>query len=476
MYDAPGQAELTEFDETASKHRAEISPPPPAALEHIDDLAAFISASPSSYHAAAEIRARAVAAGAVELHETEPWEIGPGVRYVVVRDGSAIIFQLPDQAGPATPFTIISTHLDSPGFKLKPHSTFENHGFLQAAVEVYGSPLLNSWLDRELELAGRIATKDGMAHLVRTGPMLRIPQLAIHLDRSANENLVLDRQKHMQPIWGVDSGTPADILALLGAAHRFDDPIGPEDIVGFDVITADTQPPRVFGQGDSLFASSRLDNLLGTHCAMTAMLNTLPFDIHTVALVACFDHEEIGSNTRSGAGGTFLEHVLRRIEIALDGQVEDRLRNLAGSWHISCDVGHGVHPNYPERHDPHDQPTLGGGPILKVNANQRYATDAVSAALWNVACELAEVPHQSYVSNNDIPCGSTTGPITATRLGLRTVDCGAPILSMHSARELCAVVDPWYLTRVLTQALRRDNSVMAEIDANTYNSAYSMNL
>lgn len=475
-FDAPLNAAAALWDAVNSNNTGEdhaeanafeapqISPPPAEALAHVADLGAFIVASPSSYHAAAEIRDRAMAKGALLLSETEPWQVSPGGRYVVVRDGAAIMFQLPKEAGPETPFTIISTHLDSPGFKLKPHSSYENFGFLQAAVEVYGSPLLNSWLDRELELAGRVVTKDGVSHLVRTGPMLRIPQLAIHLDRSANDNLVLDKQKHMQPIWGLDKDSKVDVLALLGAEHQYGGPIDPEMVAGYDVVTADTQAPRIFGDGNSLFAAGRLDNLLGSHAAVTAFLGTDPSDTKTITMVAAFDHEEIGSNTRSGAGGTFLEHVLRRIAIALDGNAEDRMRNLAGSWHISCDVGHGVHPNYPERHDPHEHPLVGGGPILKVNANQRYATDAVSAALWNVACEEAQVPHQDYVSNNDIPCGSTTGPITAARLGLRTVDCGAPILSMHSARELCAVVDPWYLTKVMSKALRRRSSGMDEFD------------
>lgn len=429
--------------------------PSPEALAHIADLSAFVQAAPSSYHAAAEIAARAVQGGATLLDETEHWDIAPGGRYVVVRDGSVILFQLPNDAGAETPFTIIGTHTDSPGFKLKPHATFDNSGFLQAGVEVYGSPLLNSWLDRELELAGRVVTKDGMTHLVRTGPMLRIPQLAIHLDRSANDSLVLDKQKHMQPIWGLGSIEDGRVLTLLGEVHQQGNPIDPESIVGYDVVTADTQPPRVFGKDDTLFASGRLDNCLGTHCAVTALLNTPAQETQTITMVAAFDHEEIGSNTHSGAGGTFLEHILRRIEAALGGHAEERMRNLAGSWHISVDVGHGVHPNYPERHDPHDHPLVGGGPILKINANQRYATDALSAAWWNVACEQAGVPHQDYVANNDIPCGSTTGPITAARLGLRTVDVGVPILSMHSAREMSSVVDPWYLTQVLAQALQR---------------------
>ncbi|MCL1800141.1 MAG: M18 family aminopeptidase [Promicromonosporaceae bacterium] len=427
---------------------------PSDALVHATDLASFITASPSSYHAVAEIIRRTKAAGYHVISELDKWNIVCGERYVVARDGAVICFVVPPTAGPNTPFTIIGTHTDSPGFKLKPSPTFGSAGFWQAAVEVYGSPLLNSWLDRELELAGRIVTKDGTTHLIRSGPLLRIPQLAIHLDRSANDNLVLDRQRHMQPVWGLGELEDADILAYLAGTHHFPSTLRREDIVGYDMFTADTQPPETFGAGNALFAAGRLDNLLGTHAALTAILNFDTEGVNTISVFAAFDNEEIGSNTRSGAAGTFLQDVLRRIVLALGGQAENRTRSLAGSWHISCDVGHGIHPNYTEFHNSDQQPLVGRGPILKINANQHYATDAISAALWNTACHEAGVPHQEFVSNNEVPCGSTTGPITATRLGIRTVDVGAPILSMHSARELASTVDPWYLSKALAQALR----------------------
>ncbi|MDO8143376.1 M18 family aminopeptidase [Isoptericola sp. 178] len=427
---------------------------PDAARVHAEDLGRFVSASPSSYHAAAETARRAQEAGFTRLTETDVWEVTPGGRYVVVRDGSAIAFVVPPTAGPRTPFSILGTHTDSPGFKLKPKPTTGRGGWVQAGVEVYGGPLLNSWLDRELELAGRVVTRDGAEHLVRTGPFARIPQLAIHLDRSVNDGLTLDKQRHTQPVLGLGEVSEHDVLGEL-AARVAGGAVDPADVLGYDVVVADTQEPRAFGARGDLWASGRLDNLLSTHSALTALLAAEPDALTGVAVVAAFDHEEIGSESRSGAAGPFLADVLDRVSRSLGASGEDRHRALAASLCISSDVGHAVHPNYPERHDPANQPVAGGGPILKINANQRYTTDAHGAATWQAACDAAEVPTQEFVSNNTIPCGSTIGPITATRLGIRVVDVGVPILSMHSARELTAVVDPWYLMRAMGAVLVR---------------------
>ncbi len=443
------------------------SPVPAAARAHAEDLGAFVVASPSSFHAAAEIARRCEAAGFTRLSESDAWSVVPGGRYVVVRDGSAVAFAVPASAGPTTAFTVLGTHTDSPGFKLKPKPTTGSAGFLQAGVEVYGGPLLNSWLDRELELAGRVVLLDGSSFLVRTGPMLRLPQLAIHLDRSANDGLTLDKQRHTQPVWGLGEASQADVLAALAATADDGKGVDPAQIGGYDVVTADTQAPRAFGADQALWASGRLDNLLSTHAALVALQNVAGSsdpsvilrersesqDLATITVLAAFDHEEIGSESRSGAAGPLLEDVLTRISAALGATAEDRARAFADSFHVSSDVGHAVHPNYPDRHDPANRPVAGGGPILKINANQRYATDAVGAARWQAACAAAGVPSQEFVSNNAIPCGSTIGPITATRLGLRTVDVGVPILSMHSARELTTVVDPWYLSRAMEQVL-----------------------
>lgn len=432
---------------------------PEEARAHVEDLGAFVTASPSSYHAAAEVARRAEAAGFTRLAEDAAWATTPGGRYVVVRDGSVIAFAVPETAGPTTAFTIVGAHTDSPGFKLKPRSTTHGPGgWWQIGLEVYGGPLLNSWLDRELELAGRIVTLDGAEHLVRTGPMLRIPQLAVHLDRGVNDNgLTLDKQRHTQPVWGLGDAEGADVLGALAAEAGVD----PAAIGGYDVVVADTQQPRTFGAGGALFASGRLDNLLSTHAGVTAFLaaaapaSDSAARAGSIQVFAAFDHEEIGSASRSGAAGPFLEEVLARISTALGATAEERAQAFAASLHVSSDVGHAVHPNYPERHDPANHPVAGGGPILKINANQRYATDAHGAAAWSVACAAAGVPTQEFVSNNALPCGSTIGPISATRLGIRTVDIGVPILSMHSARELTAVVDPWFLSRAMRAVLVR---------------------
>jgi aspartyl aminopeptidase len=419
-----------------------------SAADHIQDLAAYVSASPSSFHAVHEAGRRLEAAGFVRLDELQPWEGGPG-QYFIIRDGALIAWVVPEGAGPATGFNILGAHTDSPTFKLKPKPTTGAHGWLQAGVEVYGGPLLNSWLDRELQLAGRLVMLDGTEHLTATGPMLRFPQLAIHLDRAVNDGLALDKQRHMNPVWGLGNPVDADLLAVL-ASHVSGASVDPARIGGYDVVMADTQAPSVFGGNSEFFASGRLDNLSSTHAGLAALIAhaSAPRTGSPIAVLAAFDHEEIGSNSRSGACGPILEDVLVRISDGLGATVSQRRQALAASFCVSADAGHAVHPNYAERHDPANHPVLNGGPLLKINANQRYATDASGAALWARLCADAGVPYQEFVSNNAIPCGSTIGPLTATRLGIRTVDVGVPLLSMHSARELCGVEDPWRLAAV----------------------------
>ncbi|MCU1558773.1 MAG: putative aminopeptidase family [Microbacteriaceae bacterium] len=416
-------------------------------LDHLTDLASFIQASPSSFHTVAEVARRLTEAGFTELDESADWTDAPSkkrrkpmvAKRFVVRDGAIIAWIRPPSAGPTTPFRIVGAHTDSPGFKLKPKPTTGSQGWLQAGVEVYGGPLLNSWLDRELEFAGRLAFDDGSTALVRTGPFLRFPQLAIHLDRGVNtEGLTLNPQQHLNPVIGIGSPADADIVAhLAGLAGR-----AGEQVVGYDVVVADTTVPQAFGLNGDLFASGRLDNLSSVHAGLVALLRRAliePVESST-SVFAAFDHEEVGSDTRSGASGPFLSDVLARI--AGDATVSDRTRAFAGSWCLSADAGHAVHPNYADRHDPANRPLVNHGPLLKINANQRYATDALGAAEWSRACAQAGVEYQEFVSNNAVPCGSTIGPLTATRLGIRTFDVGIALLSMHSARELCGVDDP----------------------------------
>ena len=408
------------------------------AIAHALDLGRFVAASPSSFHAVAEAARRLTEAGFTSLNEADDWAATPGTRFFVVRDGAVVAWIRPATATPITPFRILGAHTDSPGFKLKPRSTIGSFGWLQAGVEVYGGPLLNSWLDRDLEFAGRLVFSDGTTALVRTGPFLRFPQLAVHLDRGVNdEGVKLRKQQHMNPVFGVGDPSEADLLGHLASlAGRT-----AAEVDGYDVVVADTASSAVFGLDDALFASGRLDNLSSVHAGLTA-ITRLGDDGEEIAVFAAFDHEEVGSATRSGASGPFLADILTRIGADLGATATDRQRALADSWCLSADAGHAVHPNYPERHDPTNRPVPNRGPLLKINANQRYATDATGAAEWARACRQAKVPYQEFVSHNDVPCGSTIGPLTATLLGIRTIDVGIALLSMHSARELCGVDDP----------------------------------
>ena len=430
--------------------------------DHLDDLAAFVRASPSSFHAVAEAGRRLRDAGFEQLSEADAWpsreqnaqeargrraKRSTSGRFFVVRDGAIVAWAVPATATPITPFRIIGAHTDSPGFTLKPKPTTGAFGWLQAGVEVYGGPLYNSWLDRELEFAGRLVFADGSVELVRTGPFLRFPQLAVHLDRAVNsEGLKLNPQQHLNPVIGVGDVAGADVIAHLATlAGR-----AGETVAGYDIVVADTSAPQVFGLGEQLFASGRLDNLSSVHAGLAALIavpasNAEPADEPPITVFAAFDHEEVGSESRSGAAGSFLEEVLTR----LAPNPVDRARAFADSWHLSADAGHAIHPNYPERHDPVNRPIVNGGPLLKINGNQRYATDALGAAEWRRACAQAGVRSQEFVSNNALPCGSTIGPLTATRLGIRTIDVGIPLLSMHSARELCGVDDPWSLSAAM---------------------------
>lgn len=408
---------------------------------HIDDLAAFVAASPTSYHAAAQIASRLDASSYTPVSETDGWPLGD--HQYVVRDGAVIAWRVPDGWRPDHGVRIVGSHTDSPALKLKPNPVISSAGWQQLGVEVYGGPLLGTWLDRELGLAGRLVTRAGDLHLVSTGPILRVPHLAPHLDRTLGDHVQLDRQRHLQPVYAIGEG-PDPYQLLLAAAG-----IPDAELASYDVFCYPTEPSAVFGAQSEFFASWRLDNLSSVHASLTAFLEDSSAG-ESLAVFAAFDHEEVGSSTRSGASGPFLADVLRRLTVALGLDESAHLQALAASSCVSADAGHAVHPNYAEHHDPGNRPLPNHGPLLKLNASQRYASDAVGSALWYRSCHAAGVPTQEFVSNNAVPCGSTIGPLTATRLGIVTVDVGIPLLSMHSARELCGVADPGYLTQALT--------------------------
>ncbi|GAA4544285.1 M18 family aminopeptidase [Pseudonocardia xishanensis] len=396
------------------------------------DLAAFVSASPTPYHAVAEGVRRLTAAGFTEQVETAEFDPTPGGRYLV-RDGTLLAWR---QHGEPSPLRIFAAHTDSPTLKVKPRPDTGAAGWRQVGVEIYGGALWNSWLDRDLGLAGRLALLDGTVVPVTVDrPLLRVPQLAIHLDRQVNQGLELDAQRHVLPIWGLGQAREGDLVEFLAAETG----VSARDVVAHDLVVHDLTPPARLGRDRELLACPRLDNLASVHAGLDALIAASAGDTTTVFVG--FDHEEIGSGSATGAAGPLLETLLTH----LAGGFDRRDRIFAASRALSVDVTHAAHPNYLERHDPDHRSVPNEGPTLKVNANQRYATDAPGAAAWHRACRRAGVPTQVFVGKNTVPCGTTVGPLMATRLGIRTVDVGIPVLSMHSARELCGVDDPAHL-------------------------------
>lgn len=412
-------------------------------MNDTQDFLDFLAASPSSHHAAAEVSARLQATGFTIQDPRDAWDSAPG-GHVMVRGGAVMAWWVPEDASPESGFRIIGSHTDSPGFTLKPNPELSNAGWQQAAVEVYGGPILASWLDRELTLAGRVVLADGSDRLVDTGPLLRIPHLAVHLDRSSE--LKLDRQLHMQPVFAAGSPDLSLMDCIAEAAG-----VAARDIVAHNLITADTQPGAVFGGGGDFLAAGRLDNLSSVFTSLKAMQNAVASGDagSDILVLAAFDHEEVGSASTTGAAGPILADVLGRTATALGADEDQRARMFARSSCVSADAAHSVHPNHTAKHDPTHHPMLGAGPVLKINGNQRYASDAATSGLWQRACQVAQVPSQTFVGNNAVPCGSTIGPISATRLGIDTVDAGVPLLSMHSARELAGVQDLLWFTQAL---------------------------
>lgn len=418
----------------------------PSLPSGLDDLMGFLDASRSPWHVVASALARLEAHGFVPLRLDDEWNDLPAAG-VVVSGASLVAFRLAGagHTGP-TPFRLVGAHTDSPCLRVKPRPDTGALGWRQLGVEVYGGVLLNSWLDRDLGIAGRVITSDGsVADITVDAPICRVPQLAIHLDRDVNDRgVVLDKQQHLTPVWGTGSSHEGEFRTWL--AEHLD--LTAAQVAWWELCLFDCTPAAVLGADESLLASGRLDNQLSCWAAVDALCATAAADVHQV--IALFDHEEVGSESSTGAAGPMLEHVLERLTLATGGTRAGHLAALAASSCLSADNAHAVHPNYPERHEAGHRPIVNQGPAIKLNANQRYATSAASAQRFQAACERAQVPWQVFVSRNNMPCGTTIGPITATRLGIDTVDVGVPQLSMHSARELCGVHDPVWLAAAAT--------------------------
>lgn len=420
------------------------------------DLLDFIRAAPTPYHAVAEVEARLLGAGFRRFEESESWSVAGGTRGFAIRDGSVIAFIAGASPASRAGFRIIGAHTDSPNLRLKPRPALESVGFRQLAVEVYGGVLLSTWLDRDLGLGGRVALADGQQVRVRLdAPICRIPNLAIHLNRDVNkEGLALNPQLHLSPVLGLEKAGASSALDLLARACENAGVRGVRatDIVAFDLCLFDLQPGTLGGDSGEFLFSARLDNLASCHAACQALLSASG-DSDATRVIALYDHEEVGSQSATGARSQFLESVLERLASSADSARDASVRAFSQSLLISADMAHGVHPNYSDKHDRQHRPLLGAGPVLKVNSNQSYATDGPGAAAFVRACRAADVEPQHFVARNDMPCGSTIGPITAARLGIRTVDVGNPMLSMHSCREMSAVADVEPMIRVLTQLL-----------------------
>ncbi len=435
------------------------SPTPGTGREVALDLGRFITASPSPFHAAAEAVRRLGEAGFTTVDEAGPWPTDDG-RYLVVRGGSVVAWATDGGRSPVSGFRVVGAHTDSPNLRVRPRPDTGAAGFRQLGVEVYGGVLLNSWLDRDLGLSGRVAVAgtDGRPELRlfrADEPLLRVPQLAIHLDRTVNsEGLRLDPQAHMVPLWGTGRAEEGDFARFL--ADRLDVPAG--RILGWDVMAHDLTPPALLGTDRSLLAAPRIDNLLSCHAATEAIAALVdgpgPEGGGPVPVVCFFDHEEVGSESASGAGSSMLPTLLERIAGAASLDRDGWFAALAASACLSADGAHATHPNHVGRHEPNHQVAVNAGPVVKHNANVRYATDAVGEALVASAAVAAHVPLQHFVTRGDLPCGSTIGPVTAARLGITTVDVGVAQLSMHSAREMCGADDPASFVALLTEFLR----------------------
>ncbi len=436
------------------------SPPagvaPTAAQQVALDLGRFVSASPSPFHAAAEVVRRLAPSGFQVIDESGPWPSDPG-RYFMVRGGSLVAWSTDAGRTPARGFRVVGAHTDSPNLRVRPRPDTGAVGFRQLGVEVYGGVLLNSWLDRDLGLSGRVAVRgdDGspeMRLFVADEPLLRVPQLAIHLDRGVNEGLKLDPQAHVVPIWGTGPASDGEFRAFVADRVGVD----PGAVLGWDAMAHDLTPPTLLGTDRSLLAAPRLDNQLSCHAATTALAALVDADTTggPVPVVCLFDHEEIGSESATGAAGSLLATVLERIATAGGLDRDGWFASLAASACLSADGAHATHPNYVGRHEPGHLVAVNAGPVLKHNANVRYATDAAGEALVVTAAERAGVALQHFVTRGDMPCGSTIGPVTSARLGMTTVDVGVAQLSMHSARELCGADDPAAFVALLTEFLR----------------------
>jgi aspartyl aminopeptidase len=425
-------------------------------MNHIlADFKTFLDASSTSWHTVKEIANRLAIREFHPLNEEEKWHLELGKKYFVTRGGTLCAFALP--AMKPTQAIVLGSHTDSPALKLKPVPAYQQANMTQFGVEIYGSPLLTSWLNRDLVLAGRVVIAKSSGNLEERlvyldDALFFIPQLAIHLDREVNEKgLQLNKQDHLNPIVGLseDSKMPFEVLEKLLRRH-----LSFHSLLSFELFLVPHEPSRFVGIENEMLASYRLDNLASVHAALSAMGMLDKPAAQKLQLSLFWDNEEIGSRTKEGAASPFLNQILERISHCLNINPEEQFLLKNHSLCVSIDMAHALNPNYPKKYEPRHAPLLGKGIVIKYNADQKYASNALSASTIVQACQTLNLPHQSYVCRSDLPCGSTVGPIVAQSTGINTVDIGCPQLSMHSIREVMSTQDYLDLVRLLTHLLQ----------------------
>ena len=418
-------------------------------------LLQFIQNSPTPYHATQQVIAQLNVAGFQALSETDVWTLQAGQYYVVRNDSSIIAFRWDPSTLTESGLKMVGAHTDSPCLKVKPNPATLEQDYQQLGVEVYGGVLMNPWFDRDLSLAGKVTyrlkngqLRNGLINFEQA--IAVIPSLAIHLDREANSQRSINAQTDLPPIIS-QTTEPFDVL-LKNEVLRTYPESQIDEILAWDMCFYDVNPPALIGLDDAFIASARLDNLLSCFIAIEALIQN---DAAANTLVVLNDHEEVGSSSIAGADGSFLVDVLSR----LTANPEEKTRVMARSLLISTDNAHGVHPNFSGKHDPRHSPKLNKGPVVKVNANQRYATNTDTHGYFRALCDAKDIPHQVFVTRSDMGCGSTIGPITASKLGVKTLDIGVPTFGMHSIRELAGAKDPEYLLQALTAFFNQTQGV-----------------
>ncbi|RLA64550.1 MAG: M18 family aminopeptidase [Epsilonproteobacteria bacterium] len=419
----------------------------------LKDFLKFIYSSPTPFHAVSNMEKILRAKGYTSLEESGNWKLKKGEKYYVIKNDRSIVAFTYNN--PTDGFRMIGAHTDSPCLKVKPNPDKEFKNYGQLGVEVYGGVLLNPWFDRDLSLAGKVSYLDNLGKIKSKllnfqRPVATVPSLAIHLDKNANENRTINKQKDIPPLIGQFKKGITFKDLLLKELKKQKKAAGIKKILDYEMLFYDTQEPSLIGLNEEFLTSARLDNLLSCYVGLMGLIGSSK---KYNALLVCSDHEEVGSESNVGAGGPFLKHILERI------YGSDFSKMMAKSFMISADNAHGIHPNYSDKHDDSHGPIINNGPVIKINANQRYATDSETSAIFAHLCDKAKVPYQKFVVRSDMRCGSTIGPITSTLIGVKTIDIGVPQFAMHSIREMAGTDDVWYLYKAFLQFFKETKAI-----------------